>query len=116
MTHEIKCQTEFFGKVWSGEKTFEVRLNDRNYQVGDELCLREIRKDLYTGRMVTATITDVYTGEYCREGYCLISFHVTFPGYEMISSAVYLELWRKYVDAKKECDQLQAELDKVKVS
>ena len=116
MMHDIKCQTEFFEKVWSGVKTFEVRLNDRNYQVGDELCLREIRKDLYTGRMVKATITDVYTGEYCREGYCLISFRMSFPGYEMISTAVYLELWRKYVNVLNERDRLQAELDEVKVS
>ena len=116
MTHEIKCQTEFFEKVWSGVKTFEVRLNDRNYQVGDVLCLRELRKDLYTGRMVEATITDVYIGEYCRDGYCLISFRMTFPGYEMISSAVYLELWRKFVESQKECERLQAELEKLKVS
>lgn len=39
--HVLKCWPQFFAKLASGEKTFEVRKNDRDYEVGDELHLRE---------------------------------------------------------------------------
>lgn len=35
MRHEIKIQKEFAQAVFLGEKTFEVRNNDRGYQKGD---------------------------------------------------------------------------------
>ena len=35
MTHEIKIQKQFAEAVYLGEKTFEVRNNDRGYQKGD---------------------------------------------------------------------------------
>lgn len=35
MTHEIKIQKEYAQAVYLGEKTFEVRYNDRGYQKGD---------------------------------------------------------------------------------
>ncbi len=34
-THEIKLSREFQDAVLSGEKSFEVRFNDRGYQKGD---------------------------------------------------------------------------------
>jgi hypothetical protein len=40
MIHELKCHPEPFDAVWRGEKFHEVRVNDRNYQVGDVLRLR----------------------------------------------------------------------------
>lgn len=35
MTHKIKIQKEYAQAVYLGEKTFEVRCNDRGYQKGD---------------------------------------------------------------------------------
>lgn len=35
MTHEIKIKKQFAEAVYLGEKTFEVRNNDRGYQKGD---------------------------------------------------------------------------------
>lgn len=35
MEHHIKIQKEFADAIMSGEKTFEIRLNDRGYQKGD---------------------------------------------------------------------------------
>lgn len=40
MRHELKCEAEFFDAVERGDKTFEIRRNDRNYQVGDTILLR----------------------------------------------------------------------------
>jgi Domain of unknown function (DUF3850) len=39
--HELKTWPEFFARLVSGEKTFDVRKDDRGYQAGDVLVLRE---------------------------------------------------------------------------
>lgn len=59
MTHELKIWPEYFSAVREGIKTFEYRLNDRNYQVGDILVLKEYLSESkeYTGREVSVVIT-----------------------------------------------------------
>lgn len=37
--HPLKTLAPFFDAVADGSKTFELRKNDRNYQVGDTLLL-----------------------------------------------------------------------------
>ena len=39
-THELKCEREYFDAVVLRKKTFEVRKNDRDFKVGDHLCLK----------------------------------------------------------------------------
>lgn len=39
--HELKCNPEYFARIGSGQKTFEIRKNDRDFQVGDILVLKE---------------------------------------------------------------------------
>lgn len=36
-THEIKLREVFCDDVYLGKKSFEIRKNDRNYQVGDRV-------------------------------------------------------------------------------
>jgi ASC-1-like (ASCH) protein len=38
-THHLKLHSDYFKDVKSGLKTFEIRKNDRDYQVGDRLIL-----------------------------------------------------------------------------
>lgn len=38
--HELKLEKDFYDAVASGDKTFEIRENDRGYQKGDVLSLR----------------------------------------------------------------------------
>ena len=40
MTHKIKIQKEYAQAVYLGEKTFEVRNNDRGYQKGDLIVFK----------------------------------------------------------------------------
>jgi hypothetical protein len=37
--HTLKCWPEFFDAIERGEKTFEIRKNDRGFQRGDHLIL-----------------------------------------------------------------------------
>lgn len=60
MIHELKIFPEYFNKVISGEKTFEIRLNDRNFLVGDYIALNEFTTEGgYTGRSALYRITYV---------------------------------------------------------
>ena len=44
MTHEIKIKTDFADAVLLGDKTFEVRENDRGYQKGDYVKFKPLTR------------------------------------------------------------------------
>lgn len=49
--HYLKILPEYYDKVRTNEKTFEIRKNDRDYIKGDIVVLREFSKDgFYTFR------------------------------------------------------------------
>lgn len=58
-THKLKVNQEFFEKILSGDKNFEIRLGDTVFNEGDRLVLLE--KDLntndLTGRKIEKTVT-----------------------------------------------------------
>lgn len=64
MFHELKCDPEPFQAVYLGSKAFEVRVNDRDYKVGDSLHLREYDRatGAYTGRWVSKRVTYLLPG------------------------------------------------------
>lgn len=64
-THHLKTWPEYFEQVLSGRKPFEHRLNDRDFQVGDELVLQEFdpRTRTLTGREITRRVTCVLPGD-----------------------------------------------------
>lgn len=59
--HSVKCWPSFFNATKRGDKGFELRKNDRNYQVGDELHLLEWEPNskTYSGRIIVRSITYV---------------------------------------------------------
>lgn len=59
--HELKTWPEYFQALLDGAKTFELRKNDRGFQVGDILQLEEFRPGVgeYTGRQLRKRVTYV---------------------------------------------------------
>lgn len=59
--HELKVWAEYFGQVKRLEKTSELRLDDRNYMIGDILILKEWqkRKKQFTGEQVKRRVTQI---------------------------------------------------------
>lgn len=47
MKHKLKIKVKFFQPLIDGKKPFEIRLNDRNFQVGDEVLLEEYEGERY---------------------------------------------------------------------
>jgi hypothetical protein len=54
MTHALKIWPQFYQEVEDGNKTFEVRKNDRDFKTGDVLLLQE-----------WDPVTEKYTGNEC---------------------------------------------------
>ena len=64
MKHDLKCWPEPFEKMWRGLKTFEYRRDDRGFQVGDVLNLREWDNEIgsYTGSFRLMAVTYILRG------------------------------------------------------
>jgi len=63
--HELKVWPEYFQALLTGEKTFEIRKDDRGFVVGDVLFLREYSPgpDEYTGREIWRRVTYILKGD-----------------------------------------------------
>jgi hypothetical protein len=76
--HILKLQQPFFEQVKIGMKQFELRRNDRDYQVGDTCFLREYDAlhNSYSGDALVITITYILED---RPGlldyYCIFGFN-----------------------------------------
>lgn len=73
MIHELKTDPEFFDAILDGRKTFEVRLNDRGYQVGDVLILKEYDRAAARFSGISVERRVVYmTSEFQGDGYVVL--------------------------------------------
>lgn len=71
--HKLKILPEYFKAVSSGEKKFEIRRNDRGFNVGDFLILREYTNK-YTGNWGVFKITYILADpEFLKPGYAALS-------------------------------------------
>jgi hypothetical protein len=89
VVHELKCHPEPYQAVKRGDKPFEFRKDDRGFNVGDTLWLREWDpKRGYDFYIPELPESNSYTGDECRrlvtyiiregfgipEGYCIMGF------------------------------------------
>lgn len=72
--HELKVWPQYFKAILDGTKTFEFRKDDRGFEVGDTLILKEfepgvrdysvvpeiVEESRYTGRAIKKTITYIF--------------------------------------------------------
>ena len=78
--HFLKTEPVYFQKIWDGLKPFELRRNDRDFQVGDTLILKEFDREnqTYSGREIEADVLYILH-EYAdaiKEQYCIMSIKV----------------------------------------
>lgn len=86
MIHELKTDPEVFTASSLGKKTFEVREDDRGFEEGDVLFLRETRHTgeemrggemplIYTGRHEMMEVTHILRGPIygLMEGWVIMS-------------------------------------------
>lgn len=92
-THDLKLWPIYYKEVIAGNKTFEIRLNDRNFCVGDIVTLNEFDPDKkqYTGEKLQVVITYVlplfnFFKDIEAQEYCVFSFSrftVDYDEYEI---------------------------------
>jgi ASC-1-like (ASCH) protein len=73
-THYLKILPGYFEAVLAGEKTFEVRKDDRGFQEGDTVILQEYNPHTfpaYSGRKVQADVRYILRDYDLRDG-CVI--------------------------------------------
>ncbi len=84
MEHKVKSWVHLYQAFIRGEKTHDMRVMDRNYQVGDFLILQEYDKqcERYTGRESKALITYITSDEHVA---CAFSPTALMTGYAILS-------------------------------
>ena len=78
-TVKKKILPEYYTSVQAGNKTFELRKDEDNINVGDILELKEWNGNNFTGRKIRAAVT--YVLRDCKQyglmdGHCIIGFRL----------------------------------------
>lgn len=76
MRHELKTEHRWFANVLYGEKTAELRRDDRGFALDDVLHLIEIDDGRPTGRTLDKRVTHIVRaddGPWLAPGYCMLS-------------------------------------------
>jgi hypothetical protein len=79
MKHDLKIQHKWLIRILVGEKSFEVRLNDRDFQVGDTIKFLPLHNEKetvnaydYQSPIPLYAITYVHSGLGMAEGYVVL--------------------------------------------
>lgn len=74
MKHDLKILPQYFKAVYNRVKQFEVRNNDRNFAVGDDLILKEWEPEIgYTGAICFRKVTYILDDQtYLKKGYVVL--------------------------------------------
>lgn len=66
--HQLKCVPYWFKRIKKGDKSWEIRKNDRDFRVGDWLILFEFNErgitPGYTGESTAVEVLSVDTSDY----------------------------------------------------
>ena len=84
VTHALKCWPEFFDEIAAGRKRHDLRRSrDRDFQIGDQLLLREFEpvSQRYTSREQLVAITYITSAE--RR--CALSEEALHPDFCILS-------------------------------
>lgn len=82
--HDLKILPEYFGPVAYGTKSFEIRKNDRDFQVDDILLLKEYN-GAYTGREALMQVTYITDYEQ-KDGYVVLAIKEVPKSFETFLS------------------------------
>jgi hypothetical protein len=83
-THNLKTDNAVFVLSYAGSKQYEIRLNDRNFNIGDILILEETKYSgkemraygkplVYTGRQLMRKVDHVLDGYGLMPGWVILS-------------------------------------------
>lgn len=82
MRHEIKIKESFADAIVGGDKTFEIRYNDRGYQKGDIVVFQCVNNNeafpLSIGHPINYMVFEidyVLSGYGLKDGFCVFGFH-----------------------------------------
>lgn len=77
MLHKLKIMEDYANSICCGDKTFEVRYNDRNYQKGDFIEFNAVSRDgiwmIHNIAEMVFEITNVHSGLGMADGYVVLA-------------------------------------------
>ena len=84
MTHDLKVWPEFFAAIDKGEKAFELRKDDRGFELGDDLRLWFFDPETgkKNGHSIFARVTSIVRGEWLAPGCVCMGIRVDVRGYD----------------------------------
>ena len=101
--HELKSWPKFFQAIFNGDKTFEVRVNDRNFREQDSILLREYNPEtgMYSGRELFLKITYLmHLTDWLRSQNIGWQFSVPDNGsFDIVVMSFKIEKWRRPDDS-----------------
>lgn len=82
MLHNIKIKESFADAIVGGDKTFEIRYNDRGYQKGDIVVFQCVNNNeaflqsiYHLINYMVFEIDYVLSGYGLKDGFCVFGFH-----------------------------------------
>lgn len=83
---ELKCLPPYFRDIETKKKAFEIRFNDKDFNVGDYIILREyiIHDSTFTGNYLILQVTYIlkeFRG--IKKDHCCFCFNILASGFSM---------------------------------